>query len=275
MKNMMTRWLAIFAVVATGCMVAGCNEAAKPAADMGTTEATMAASTQATGGCCGQCASVTATATDQSAGCCGQCINEAATQEAAGCCGKCSGELAAKPAVETGESCQGDCNACAEGDAAACRCGDAVAGAAGRIAAGVNTMRQDRDVFHFLLANHDKITRTVTQLENGVSTVTESSDPQIAAKIQEHVASMYQRVEDGRPLRMWDDLYREIFRHADKIDMQITKTERGISVTETSDDEYVVKLIQTHAQVVTGFANRGFEEARLNHEPPRAPASGE
>ena len=68
---------------------------------------------------------------------------------------------------------------------------------------------------------------------------------------------------------MWDELYREIFKHADKIEMEIENTEHGISVTETSDDEYVVKLIQQHAMVVSGFAKRGFEEARENHEAPK------
>jgi hypothetical protein len=68
---------------------------------------------------------------------------------------------------------------------------------------------------------------------------------------------------------MRDPLYREIFKHADQIEMTLENTENGIRVTEASDDEYVVKLIQAHAKVVSGFAKRGFEEARKNHEPPQ------
>jgi uncharacterized protein len=45
----------------------------------------------------------------------------------------------------------------------------------------------DREVFQFLLSNHDKIKRTVKELPNGVETLTESDTPEIAAKIKEHV----------------------------------------------------------------------------------------
>lgn len=228
-------------------------------------------------GCCGKCATEQAAA-GQAEGCCGKCAGESdASTTSKGCCGKCEGESAVSKEADKTITCENGCNACAEGDSANCKCGDTPAAKPTQgkpdsesVEANehVNSMPEDRDIFHFLLENHDKISRTVTELENGVETVTESTDAAIAAKIQDHVASMHKRIEDGRPLRMWDELYREIFKHADKIKMELKNTENGISVTETSDDEYVVKLIQEHAKVVSGFAKRGFEEARLNHEPP-------
>jgi hypothetical protein len=42
-------------------------------------------------------------------------------------------------------------------------------------------------------------------------------------------------------------------------------------VKETSDDPYVVKLIQAHAEVVSLFIKNGFDEARRNHEVPAKP----
>ena len=203
----------------------------------------------------------TKAADEQSAekGCCGMCAAEANTSEKANaCCGKCEAETVALPVKTTYADCQGECNAFAKGDSTNCECDPASgekssAGKTGESTAHVNTMPQDRDIFHFLLQNHDKITRSVTEIENGVKTVTESTDPAVATKIQEHVASMHKRVEDGRPLRMWDQLYREIFKHADKIKMDVKKTKSGIAVTETSDDSYVVKLIRSHAKVVTRF----------------------
>lgn len=212
-------------------------------------------------------------------GCCGMCAAEKNTseknapQKANACCGKCEAEAAAIPVKKTEAGCPGECDACAKGDSANCKCDPATGeklsvGKLGASTDHVNTMPQDRDIFHFLLQNHDKITRTVTEIENGVQTVTESTDSAIASKIQEHVASMHKRIEDGRPLRMWDELYREIFKHADKIEMDVKKTNNGVAVTETSEDPYVVKLIQSHAKVVTGFTKKGFEEAHLNHEPP-------
>lgn len=127
---------------------------------------------------------------------------------------------------------------------------------------------QDRDDFHFLLGCHEKIRRTVTNREDGVETLTESDDAEVAARIQQHVASMYGRVEEGRPIHMRDPLFAEVFRHADKIKMKFEKTEKGARVVETSDDPYVVRLIQAHAQVVNLFVKNGFAEVHKNHAVP-------
>lgn len=127
----------------------------------------------------------------------------------------------------------------------------------------------DRDTIHFLLGNHAKIARKVNRLANGVETVTESKDPNVAGRIKEHVKAMKRRVEQPSPIRMRDPLFAEIFRHADKIEMKIIETKRGVRVIETSRDPYVVRLIQSHAEVVSKFAGRGFEEARKTHPVPR------
>lgn len=130
----------------------------------------------------------------------------------------------------------------------------------------------DHDVFHFLLSNHEKIKRTVKDLPNGVETLTESDHEKVADKIREHVEWMEYRIEKKHPIRMRDLLFAEIFKHADKIKMAHEYTEKGVRVTETSDDPYVVTLIQAHAKVVSGFVERGFTEAMKNHA---VPTSGE
>ena len=127
---------------------------------------------------------------------------------------------------------------------------------------------EDRQLFHFLLTNHEKISRTVKQLPNGVETLTETDDPAIAAKIQEHVRWMQYRVEETKPIRMRDPLFAEIFRHTDKIKMVVVDTDKGVRVTETSEDPYVVKLIKAHAEAVSGFVAKGFSEAMKNHPVP-------
>ena len=126
----------------------------------------------------------------------------------------------------------------------------------------------DRDVFHFLLANGDKIKREVKNLKDGVETVTESDDPEVAGKIQEHVAAMYVRVEKPNPIRMRDPLFAEIFRNSNKITMKFEETDKGIKAIETSEDPYVAKLIQEHARVVSRFVKHGFDEAHKNHAVP-------
>ena len=129
---------------------------------------------------------------------------------------------------------------------------------------------EDHEVFQFLLTNHSKIKRTVKVLPNGVETLTESESPEIATKIKEHVEWMSVRIKETQPIRMRDPLFAEIFKHTDKITMKHDDTEKGVRVIETSDDPAVVKLIQAHATVVSGFVERGFAEAMKNHPVPDA-----
>jgi hypothetical protein len=130
---------------------------------------------------------------------------------------------------------------------------------------------EDRKWFHFLLDNRAKIKRTITRTDKGVDTVTESGDPEVAAGIQTHVAAMHARVKEGRGIHLRDPLFREVFHHADKISMEITDTEKGVRVVETSDDPYVASLIQAHADVVSQFIENGYEEIQRNHAVPPRP----
>lgn len=135
--------------------------------------------------------------------------------------------------------------------------------------AGDAKLEQDHAVFFFLLKHRQEITRRVTDLKNGVETLTESKNPKVAAKIREHVASMYDRVEQKNPIHMRDPLFREIFRHADQVEMKTEKTKNGIRVIETSKNPYVAKLIQAHARVVSAFLKNGHQELRKNHHVPQ------
>lgn len=126
----------------------------------------------------------------------------------------------------------------------------------------------DMEVFHFLLDNHTRIERTVKDLPNGIEAVTESNDPKVAAKIKEHVDAMHWRIEESSPIRRRDPLFNELFRHTSKIKMKVEETEKGVKVTETSDDPYVAKLLQAHALVVSKFVKDGFAEAMKNHPVP-------
>ncbi len=126
----------------------------------------------------------------------------------------------------------------------------------------------DHELFQFLLSNHEKITRKVKDLPDGVETLTESKDPAIAEKIREHVSWMQQRVENVNPIRMRDPLFAELFANAKKIKMEHEETPHGVLVRETSADPYVAKLIQAHAATVSKFVERGFAEAMKNHPVP-------
>ncbi len=126
----------------------------------------------------------------------------------------------------------------------------------------------DHEVFQYLLAKGDKIRRNVKNLHNGIETLTESDVPEITVKIQEHVAAMYDRLEEKRPIHLRDPLFRELFQHTEKIELKSELTPKGIRVVETSQDPYVVKLLQAHAKVVSLFIKNGFAEVRRNHPVP-------
>lgn len=55
----------------------------------------------------------------------------------------------------------------------------------------------ERGEIHDMFMNHDRIMRTVTNLPDGIRTVTESDDPELAVVIASHVAGMIVRVKDG------------------------------------------------------------------------------
>jgi len=130
------------------------------------------------------------------------------------------------------------------------------------------TVAYDRDVFQTLLGNHELIRREYREIADGIESVTESDNPEVAALIQDHVAAMKVRIENGYRIRMWDPMFREIFDNADKIRMTFENTAKGVKVREVSDDPYVARLIQAHAKVVSGFVERGSAESQLAHDPP-------
>ena len=121
------------------------------------------------------------------------------------------------------------------------------------------TMEQLGDI-HALLANHDRIKRTVTNLPNGIRTVTESDDPQIAALIKTHVAAMGKRVRAGDDpgLPIESPALHAIFRDKDKINTTYETTANGIVVIQTSDDSTTVAELQKHASEVTDLVKGGM-----------------
>ena len=132
-------------------------------------------------------------------------------------------------------------------------------------------MRRDMQGLMALLDSRDKVERQIKDLPNGVETVTESDDEQVAKSIREHVAAMYKRLEKNEPMPMMthDPLFVEVFKHAAKIKLKLEETPKGLKVIETSDDPYVARLIQAHARVVDLFMANGMEEVHREHEVPK------
>ena len=121
----------------------------------------------------------------------------------------------------------------------------------------------EMDEIHGMLSNHERIKRTVTNLPNGIRTVTESDDPELAVTIASHVAGMGKRVKEGRDpdLPIQSPTLKIIFKNRDKITTTYESTPKGIVVVQTSDDAKTVAALQKHAAEVTDLANRGMVAA--------------
>jgi hypothetical protein len=115
-------------------------------------------------------------------------------------------------------------------------------------------------VVHELVVNHAKITRTVTNLPDGIRTVTESDDPRVAQLIREHVVTMGQRVARGDDpgLPMETPALHAIFQNRERIRTTTEVTARGIIVVETSTDPAAVAVLQKHAAEITDLVTRGM-----------------
>ena len=113
---------------------------------------------------------------------------------------------------------------------------------------------------HELIVNHDRIQRSVTNLPDGIRTVTESADPQIAKLIKEHVASMNERVSTKRDpgLPIESPALHSILRNGEKVQTTIETTEKGVLVIQTSTDPETVAALQQHASEVSDLVQGGM-----------------
>jgi len=118
----------------------------------------------------------------------------------------------------------------------------------------------ERQRLHELFFSHDRIKRTVTNLPDGIRTLTTSDDPQLAQTIKTHVAEMGARVKEGRDpgLPIESPALHAIFRDRDKIKTSYDVTDNGVVVVQTSTDAATVKALQDHAAEVSDFAERGM-----------------
>jgi hypothetical protein len=118
----------------------------------------------------------------------------------------------------------------------------------------------EMSTIHELFANHDRIKRTVTNLPDGIRTVTESDDPRIAELIKTHVAGMGELVKAGNDpgLPIESPALHSIFRDKDKIHTTYETTAKGVIVTQTSIDPDTVANLQQHASEVSDFVKGGM-----------------
>jgi hypothetical protein len=110
-----------------------------------------------------------------------------------------------------------------------------------------------------LFRHHNEIRRQMTVLPDGIRATTESDNPDVAALIQEHVTSMYERIDQDRPFGYpMSRTVPALFRNTGGYRRQLQLTSKGVMVTETAESADMVRLIHAHAQEITGFVDEGM-----------------
>jgi len=129
---------------------------------------------------------------------------------------------------------------------------------------GVDTTHAEVAELRDLFMNHRQISRTVTNLPDGIRTVTEADDPDLAAVIVSHVVGMNARVQEGLDpqIGIQSPTLDVIFANRDLIDTVLEPTPTGIVVIQTSSDPETVAALQTHAAEVTDMVNHGMRAVR-------------
>jgi hypothetical protein len=112
----------------------------------------------------------------------------------------------------------------------------------------------------FMFRNFERISRNVTNLPNGIRTVTYSDDADLMSVITSHVTGMINRVEDGRDpqIVIQSPTLDIFFARGERIETDIEVTDEGIVVLQTSDDPEVVAALHTHAAEVSAMVERGM-----------------
>jgi hypothetical protein len=126
---------------------------------------------------------------------------------------------------------------------------------------GKDTTENEVDDLKTIFKNHKQITRTVENISNGITTTTETTDDKLRDALVSHVVAMVARLEEKRDPKIiiQSPTLDKLFAESDSIQTNITMTELGIVVTQTSTNPIVVKALQTHAAEVSDMARRGME----------------
>lgn len=130
------------------------------------------------------------------------------------------------------------------------------------MAAQPGTLAYDRGMWQQLLSDHTRIRRVVKFTESGVEATTESDDPAVAGRIIDHAKAMQERVKAGAQVRVWDPVFAELFKRHESVMLEITPTEKGVTILEKSDDPETLMLLRSHALGVNDFVRNGHESGR-------------
>jgi hypothetical protein len=126
---------------------------------------------------------------------------------------------------------------------------------------GANATPEESAELAVMFRNFETLSREVTNLPNGIRTVTHSSNPEVMENLVSHVTGMIGRVETGDDpqIVIQSPTLDIFFARGDGIETEIDVTDDGIVVVQTSDDPELVESLQVHAAEVSAMAERGMQ----------------
>ncbi|MEH6521756.1 hypothetical protein [Sulfitobacter sp.] len=126
---------------------------------------------------------------------------------------------------------------------------------------GANASESESDELAVMFENFETISREVTNLPNGIRTVTRSSDEDVMAVLVSHIVGMVDRVARGDDPKIFiqSPTLDILFANGAEMQSQIDVTEEGIVVVRTSTDPDVVAALHKHAAEVSDMADRGMQ----------------
>lgn len=126
---------------------------------------------------------------------------------------------------------------------------------------GANATEAETEELAVMFRGFASMTREVTNLPNGIRTLTSSSDPAVMERLVSHVVGMIGRVDagDDPEIVIQSPTLDIFFVRGDAITSEIDVTDEGILVTQTSDDDELVEALQLHAGEVSAMAERGMD----------------
>jgi hypothetical protein len=126
---------------------------------------------------------------------------------------------------------------------------------------GKDTTDQEVNDLKNIFTNHKKITRNVTNVPNGIKTITFSKDEKVRESIINHVSMMTTRMAENKnpEVMIQSPTLTELFKYYDQIETELEVTDTGIAVIQTSKNPEVVQLLQKHAGEISDMVDRGMQ----------------
>ncbi len=126
---------------------------------------------------------------------------------------------------------------------------------------GKDTTEEEVDALRNLFQNHGQLERSVMLLPDGIQTITETENEELRGYLVSHVSDMIARVEEDRDpeVPIQSRTLDGIFLGHDEIETTVEATDKGVQVTQISDNPEIVEMLHQHAGEIDDMVARGMD----------------